>query len=281
MSNVNDTMDSLRNVIDGVSVEDIQLDGVQMRVGNRLVRLEVVSDQPIDIEDDIRKEYRKKLNDKLSNVKDVVNKKFSEMISSVGVLKEEVKRKEQDLSRRLAEANIMPPINMNHAEQGLSVVGSRGNTDKSRLTWLVQGIYWPKFLDGKQIEPQYQKKMISSITFVIETEENRVLGVSTRMPLGLGYFSHYHQSRPDCWGNWHWPVTYETPDDIIAIAREAEGVLENINTGSLANHTPTKLPRINTLKRHLTAERQEVTVNGRSERTGVDSFSEMADVWQT
>jgi len=273
---INNTMNDIRNVIDGVTVDDIQLDGVQMRVGNKIVKLEVVSSDPIDIEGDIREEYKQKVTDKLKGIKSVINNKFNDIIRSVDIMKENLKSKEIDLQRKLSSTNLMPEVYMSHAEEGLSVVnGINGIT-----IWLVQGVYAPKFVDNRFIEKSYQKRMMSHVTFMIETEGNKILRISTRKPLGLMYFNHYHQSRPDCWGDWKPQRTFEDAEDIIQLAREAESVLEKINSHSLADRNPNKLPRFDTLMKHLTNERQEDSVNQRNERTGMNSFVDNTDdVW--
>jgi hypothetical protein len=282
MSDLNDTMKSIVNAVDNVTVDDLKLDGVQVRIGGKLVNLEVVSQSNISYEEEIRDEYREKLNIKLSRIKEVVNEKFSSIMSSVECLKDDISRKERDLDSKLRNTKLMPDVTYDHACQGLSVVKSNSNSHDAMM-WLVQGVYWPKYINHVPIEQSYQKRMVSSIIFVVETEGNKILRVSTRKPIGLEYFEHYHQSLPDCWGEWKPARNFEIPYDIIKVAREAEIVLENINTGSLANHNPRKLPRIETLKKHLDRDFDvnSVTVNNVSQRIGVDTLTvNEDDVWQ-
>jgi hypothetical protein len=114
--------------------------------------------------------------------------------------------------------------------------------------------------------------MISSIIFMITTEDKKVKGVSTRKPVGLDYFEHYHQSKPDCWGKWSPKRDFNGPDDIIKIAKEAEAVLENINPRSLADRSPLALPRFATLERHLlnkAPEKVEISLNQEDIRSGM------------
>ena len=142
----------------------------------------------------------------------------------------------------------MPDVFSSHAEKGLSLVKGRY---KDELMWLVQGIYWPKKVNSTPLEGKFSKKMLTQIIYCIETKNDKVIRVSTRKPIDFSYFNHYHQSTPDCWGNWKHPAKWETPDDIISIAREAEFVLEDINLGSIADHNPRGLPRLTTVKRHI------------------------------
>lgn len=282
MNDLNDTMKSIGDAVDGVTLDSLELDGVQVRIGGKVVKLEVVSKSDIDYVDEIKEEYRVKLNEKLNRIKGVVNDKFNNIMASVESMKGDITRKERELDSKLRNAKLMPDVTYEHAKQGLSIVKSNSSSHDA-MTWLVQGVYWPKTVDHVPIESTYQKKMISNVIFVIDTEGNKVLRISTRKPLGLEYFGHYHQSQPDCWGDWKYARDFEGPDDIIKMAREAEIVLENINTRSLANHTPRKMPRIQTLKNHLDRSVGQVNVsavNNVSQRIGVDTLTvNQNDVW--
>ena len=56
--------------IDQVDVDAVKLDGVTMRLGNKIVRLVVDSESPSDVEDQIKEEYRQKLAIQLNTIKD-------------------------------------------------------------------------------------------------------------------------------------------------------------------------------------------------------------------
>jgi hypothetical protein len=122
------------------------------------------------------------------------------------------------------------------------------------MYYLVHGLYWPKYVDRQAIEPTYTKKMISHIVIMFRTEGNRIKEITTRKPIGFDYFDHYHQAKPDCWGQWKFQRNFRGCDDIIKIAQEAQIVLENVNSGSVANRNPRGLPRKDTLNRHLLPE---------------------------
>lgn len=262
--------------IDNVNIDNLKTDGMTIRIGNQIVKLTATNIENITIEDEIREEFRIKLSEKLKDIKTKLNDKIVELVDFTNRIKDEADRKERELEERLRKSCMMPDITMQHAKRGLSCVkGDR----KDEVIWLVQGIYWPKTVgDGsnwKKIEPAYAKKMISSIIFMIITEGKKVKGVSTRRPVGLDYFEHYHQSKPDCWGKWSYNRTFEGPDDIIKIAKEAEAVLENINPRSLADRTPLALPRFTTLERHLLAKTPEkptiTTLNQEDIRAGIST----------
>jgi hypothetical protein len=244
----------LDSIMETFDINEIKSKGVSLRIGNKVIQLAVDKEETLSLEDEILKELGEKIKEKNDIIKKQVNDKVNEIAKYTLTVQKEFNKKEKELERRIKNAKLMPEINFEHAKRGLSIVsGNRSN----RLFWLVNGIYWPKYIDGKKIEPKYSKKLITDVVFLIETEGNSVLSVSTRKPIGLDYFLHYHQSRPDCWGNWKPKRTWETPDDILNIGREAEAVLENINTKSLAITNPRGLPRKATILRYIVKEKDD------------------------
>lgn len=274
-SNINEDLNS-------VDVDKIKIEGMSIRIGGKIVLIKSIEESPLTIEDEIRSEFKEKINEQQKIVRDKVNFKINEIIEFHNQKRIEYKRKEEELEKKLKDCRVMPDITFSHAEKGLSIVKGSGNND---LIWLVQGIYWPKYVDGKEIEKKFSKKMITNIIFMIKTKGEIILEVSTRKPIGLSYFSHYHQSKPDCWGRWHYKKEWKTPDDIIKVARDAEAVLENINTGSIANHSPNGLPRKTTILNHIVknSENQENVgiLNQQVRRSGIviDNRSNDLDIW--
>jgi len=273
---------SVFNDLDMIDIDKIKTDGMSMRIGNKLVIFKSIEDNPISVEDEIRNELREKINSQQKLIRDKINAKISEMVEYFNQVKREYLRKENDLKRTLRNSTAMPNVEFNHAQRGLSVLkGSNGE-----IIWLVQGVYWPKTIDGKPIEKKFSKKMISPIVFLIKTNDNKVHDVSTRQPIGLDYFDHYHQSRPDCWGQWKHSKDFKTPDDIIKIARDGEAVLENINTSSIATGSPRGLPRKSTILKHIVKNKEEDvlgSLNQQIRRSGisVDTGSDSLDVWSS
>jgi len=267
--------------LDSVDIDKIESDGLSIRVGDKLLKLNVVSNTAIPEVSEIKEEFRQKLNEQQRLIKQKINDKINEITEYHHSMRMEYRRKEKELKDILNRSCPMPEINHTHAQQGLSVVKGDG---PDRLIWLVQGVYWPKTLDHKQIDPKFSKKMISNVVFMIETTKQTVTSVSTRKPIGLDYFSHYHQSRPDCWGKWKNQHTWRSPTDIIKIAREAEAVLENINTGSIADQNPRGLPRKSTLGRHIVESKKSQkmgTLNQTTRRSGIteEIRREDGEVW--
>jgi hypothetical protein len=234
--------------LESVSADDIKLDGFTVRQGNKLIRLEVVHDEPITVENEVREEYRLKLRDKLQEIKSRLNKKINDVVDMTSKIRQEAEKKERELKEKLRKVKAMPDISWRDATKGVSVV--QGD-HRDEIIYLVRGIYYPKFVNEKPIDPTYAKKLMTPVVFLIRTVGNRITELSTRKPMGLEIFPHYHQQNPDCWGDFSYAKSFRNTADIIKIAREAEAVLENVNTHSIAMSSPRGLPRKPTLMRHI------------------------------
>jgi hypothetical protein len=179
----------------------------------------------------------------------------------------------------------MPNITYDQAKAGLSVVKGhkdyRGDADV--MTWLYQGVYWPKFVDSKPIDPKYAKRLISPVTLEIVTVKDRVRSVTVRKTIGLAKFRHYHAmgGDNDCWGQWSIPTRWAEPTDILGIAQHAMGVLENVNTRSPGDQSPSGLPRLSTLSQHVltgdAARNVEYTTSRADERAGIERETDRGD----
>ena len=277
---VDETMESVINKLNGLHVDDLKVDGFQIRSGNKILKFSVQEETECNIEDEIRKELKDKLSKRLVEIGKNVKSKLDEMSNFVSTIKIEYESKKVDLDRKLSSANLMPDITYRHAQKGLSL--SKGYDD-GRLLWLVQSVYWPKYVNDRIIDPKYSKRLIHHIIIAVETLGDKVMNVTVRKPIGLDSFNHYHHN---CWGAWTWAKTWETPDDILEIAKQAEVVLETVNMGSLADASPRGLMRASTLEKHSEAKKQEDvdnfnSVNKRSDSIGIsDSFSR-ENVWST
>lgn len=271
-----DIMDSLQNQISGISIDDIKSNGFTIRSGSKILKLSVLEEISIDnIEDDIRKELSKKLSDRLQKIGETIKKKLDDMSSFVSSIKKEYEDEKEKLERRLESNEIMPNITYEHARQGLSLTkGSNG-----RLVWMFQSVYWPKYIDNRVIDSSYSKRLINHIIITVETLGDSVMKVGVKKPIGLGDFNHFHTN---CWGHWKHNPKWKTPDDIINICKEAEVVLETINTHSLASHSPEGLMRVSTLEKHSTPMSEaEIThtSNRRSENIGISTGFTRNNIW--
>jgi hypothetical protein len=278
------------NVMDNINIDDIKSEGMTVRIGGRVVKLEI-TEETILPEDEIRAEYSRKLTEKLQTIKSVLNEKMSEMAYMVEQNKQDYEEKERELQQRLTDSNLMPDITYEQAKNGLSVVKGSVNRDDEpdTLTWLYQGVYWPKFVDGTPIEPKYAKRLISPVTIEIITVSNRITSVVVRKTIGLEKFEHYHSMghNSDCWGEWKHRSHWTSSNDILDVARESIAVLDNVNSHSPGNQSPNGLPRLATLQQHLlngeAARNVEYTVSRADERSGITTRPEVASggVWST
>jgi hypothetical protein len=249
-----ETLESIESSLGSITLDDIKSEGVTVRFGNKIVKMSVVGEyDESNIENEIREELKKKLQKRLLEVSSVVNKKLNDMSEYFFTLKSELEIKNKELERKMESKNLMPDITLGHLYGGLSLAKGEDGS----LFWVFQSVYWPKYIDNDYvIEPSYSKRLMNHILIVIETRKNKVLNVKLRTPIGFHEFEHYHTN---CWGNWKFKNEWETPDDIIAIAKEAEVVLETINTGSLASRSPNGLMRIETLRKHSFLRSKENT----------------------
>jgi len=280
-------IDYLVTQIDSINIDDIKNEEVHLRLGNKIYKLVCSGD--IDetyMENKIRDEFRKRLTEKLDSIKKKINTKLNQMSEFVSAIKEDYKDKEKELQSKLNNIISMPEITFEHAKKGLSVVRGKG---PQQYFWLVQGIYWPKYVDHDPIDPGFSVGLITPVIILVETNGNRIIDVSVRKPIGLSRFPQYHTISHDreCWGTWKYEREWRTPTDIIKIAQEAQIILENINSGSLGNRAPDGLPGIETVRRHVKKSSKKINnakLNKREERMGVtpqDTHVGGSNIWRT
>ncbi len=273
--------------IDNIDINEVKNDEVNLRIGNHVFKLVNIGNVDESyIENKIREEFKQKLSKKLEVIKKKINVKLNQMSDFVTTIREEYEQKEAGLQQQLRNAISMPDVTEIHAKKGLSVVRGGG---KDNLIWLVQGVYWPKYVNHVPIEPDYSTKMITPIIIMIKTSDRRITNVSVRKPIGLKRFSHYHSfTDSECWGQWKYSDrTWETPDDVIRVAQEAQVVLENVNAKSPGRENPQGLPRLNTLQNHLVKNKkklEQADINQREERMGIETQETHIDdehIWRT
>lgn len=274
---------NIKEEINSIETEiaKIKSDGITLRCGNSVIKFSFESESQLDIEEEIKNELKDKIRKKILSLKEYVEEEMKEMQYIVSNTKSEYEKKEKELKERLALNKPMPNIFMEHARMGVSCINSRDG-----ITWLVRRVYSPKFVDGKRIEPAYVKKMMTGVILLIRTNVNdKVIEVSTRNVGDLEYFQHYHQSSPDCWGNFKpYDRIISTPEDALALADDAMAVLENVNTASIAKRNPIKLPRLDTLRNHILKddENADIKPNKNIEREyGTNLNSDSDNVWNT
>ena len=68
----------LAPMLDGINIDDVKSEGMSIRIGGRVVKLEITDEVSLP-EDEIRAEYSAKLTEKLQQIKGILNEKMSEM----------------------------------------------------------------------------------------------------------------------------------------------------------------------------------------------------------
>lgn len=281
-----DATEGVDEIISGITLDDIRNEAITIRIGGRLVNLEVAKDQPTD-EDVVRKELTDKFNQKLQAIRGFVNEKAMEIENVISTYRNDYEKKERELEKRLAGSNLMPEINRTHSYKGLSVVKGGGAAYDNRpdiYTWIYRTTYKPTRYNGEPLDPKFAKKMITPIIIELTTEGKKILGIRVKKYIGDSDFEHYHGG---CWGDWRYnSEEVKTPDDALRVCENASSILDNINGRSLAHSNPRGLPRNSTLQKNIVRSNtgaSKVESNRRSdERTGLNDDAPTADsVWST
>jgi hypothetical protein len=254
-----------------------------LKAGEQYFKLVAVKESS-NIEDLLKEGYEKQLETEKARIVtecDEAMKEFKAMAeSSLKEAEGEIKK----LEKRLRNSSPMPEITYAHAKAGLSVVKG----DSGRLIWLFHTVYAPQFLDEDMLSPAITKKMTTPMVIMITTSEDVVHGVETRS-VSLDYFRHYHRhgsdSRhdmgSDCWGQWKWHGRkVKSPDEVLALAKEATNVLAKVNSHSPACRSPLGLPRLSTLATHVIKRKKKeeaiaeaaVELNPQQVRAGLDTL---------
>lgn len=290
-------LNEMYEIVDTVDIEGIKADGITIRNGAKLIKLEVVHEEKISIEDEVRQEIAQHVGAKMEEIKHRLNQRLNDALDMTEAVRIECETKERELRKQLKNAQLMPNITKKDAEKGISVV--KGSGPESYI-WLIRGIYWPKYYITNKVDAHKEsivvplkeamsKRMMSEVIFYIETTKNQIIKVSTRKPLTLKKFDHYHQrmTGSDCWGVWKHPATFKSVEDLLKVAKSASSVLETINSTSMANENPKGLPRKTTLiDRGLQEQgviRKQARLDQEHVRLGIneDDNAENDDVWTT
>lgn len=244
--------------LESINLDELKAKGVSLSFGGKTFKftdIEIVKDE--SIEDKIRKEFKEKLNSQQKRIRDKINAKIHQLVQMHQSKQVEFERRESKLKIKYAKSAMMPDINESHMIKGLSVVKGNQNDE---LVWVCRANYNPRFVilnthgrkSRKAIPSRLVTRMKKDILIVVKTKSNKVTNVATKYYSNNNRtfldFPHYHQmGNGDCWGNWKYPKTWDTPDDIIKIAKDGEAVLETINNGSIASRGPSGLPRMKTI----------------------------------
>lgn len=273
--------------IESLSIDDLKSNGITLVIGGKnyiFKGVEIVSD--FSTEKKVRNEYKEKIKTQQDVIREKINSRINQILVMWKNKQKEMERKENDLKTKYSKAAMMPDLKENHYTQGLSVIKGRNNDE---LEWMYRAVYAPKFMkvynnDGsgkhqrKMLSQPHQTKLKTNILIVIRTKGNNVSSIVTKKDNnnGLIKFSHYHQmTDSDCWGSWKGSSSkWETPDDILKLAKYAEGMLETINQGSIGRRHPTGFPMLSTLEKSLKNPPKSLKDNS-------DDINEDDDMWSS
>jgi hypothetical protein len=251
--------DQMISELESINIDDLKAEGLRISLGGKTFTfkdVEVVADE--SVEDRIRNEFKDKLNTQQQRIREKINAKINQLLVMHQQKQREMDRQAEQMKKKFAESAMMPDLDESHLARGLSVV--KGSSNNS-LVWVYRATYNPRFIihypgntvrEGNKVKKPIPTRLVNrmkqDMLILIKTKNNNVTSVATRTLKRMSPFPHYHQqTRQDCWGNWTYPNSWRTPNDIIQIAKAAEAILETINQGSLAERSPNGLPRVNTI----------------------------------
>lgn len=268
--------------LESISVDNLKNEGVSLSFGGKTFKfkdLEIIEDE--SLEDKIRREFRDKLNNQQTKIREKINAKINQLLLMHQQKQDELTRKEQNLKNKYKNTAMMPSISRTHFRKGLSVVKG---TNHGELEWLFRAEYKPKFMviyeDGSAysgsnkeryaIPARMVNRLQRPIVLQILTKGDQITSIRTLDAETMDDFSHYHTN---CWGRWEsWKnKRWNKSDDILAIMKEAQGVLETINQGSIATRAPSDMPKFATLLK-------EVEKYNKKQTTSINNDDE--DVWE-
>jgi len=278
--------------LDSINEETLKSEGVTLSFGGKTFKftdLQIIDDESLEVK--IRNEFKEKINERQQRIRDKINQKINQLLLMHQNKQQEMERKEQQLRDKYEKAAMMPDINESHMLKGLSVVKGRQN---DQLIWIYRAVYNPRFVivysdsfnNRKKkfaIPERLVSRMKSEMLILIHTRGSSVTSIATKKSENNGNhsledFPHYHQQGGgDCWGKWSYERKWNTPDDIIKLAKDAESVLETVNGGSLAQRGPAGLPRYSTLEKSV-KDLDEYKPQTEERRGGSNVHD---DVWQT
>jgi hypothetical protein len=278
--------------LESISLDDLKAKGLTLAFGGKTFKfsdIEIIEDETL--EQKLRTEYKEKLNNQQQRIREKINAKINQLLLMHQQKSQELDRKEQQIKRKYRNMAMMPEITEKHMMKGLSVVKGSANDE---LIWVYKAVYNPRFIviyeegfgsrrkkERKPIPARLVTRLKKEIYILVSTKGERVLSVHTKetkkkndFDIELPAFQHYHQTgTSDCWGSWSYSESWNNPNDILKIAKEAEAVLETINQGSIAKKGPAGLPRLQTLLDAVESIRPESIATTRED---LDND----DVWQ-
>lgn len=279
---------------ENVTLDDIQninADGITIRSGNKVIKLQVTEETVVDDTDAIRQEFAEKFQALMLKVKSDGEDYKNQLKYAFDKERDKLERKEKELQRRMSETSVLPELKTEHLHAGLAVALA----GHGRLLWSFKTVYAPKYINERRIDPTFAKRLVTPICIEVTTNaESRCIGLHVRQILGGKKFHHYHSmsNSSDCWGDFRYDgVKLNGPEDVIEFCKKAAGVLEVINEMSIGTRNPRGLSRLDTVKKHrlkrddtVEVDEKKSAANSRNTRAGVDMVEAQQpdqNVWST
>lgn len=281
---------TVEDVFSPQDITNIQADGISIRSGNKIIKLQVTEEVVIDDTEMIKKELEEKFTEEYRKLTQQFSDYKDQAKHSLREEERKLARKQRELDKLMNETTHLPPLTKTHLHAGLAVA----KNERGGLTWSFKTVYAPKFVGNRRIEPNFAKRLVTPICIEVTTNNGKVSSLVVRQILGNKKFHHYHSmsTSSDCWGNFKFEgVSASTPDDMITFCREVSLLLETINDMSIGTSNPRGLSRLATVEKHLLDAEEKAedkaaktTTNSRNSRAGVDLEAQAAaadNVWST
>ncbi|MCK5016093.1 MAG: hypothetical protein KAS32_03395 [Candidatus Peribacteraceae bacterium] len=267
---------TVQDIFKPQDIADIAADGISIRSGNKVIRLQVTEETVVDDNEAVREELETKFAEQYDILVQQFDKYKDQMRYALDGEKNKLIKKQDELDQRLRDATVLPSITSKHLKAGLSVgVSSGGNG----LIWLYKTVYAPKYVGNRMIDPVFAKRLVTPVCLEILTRpDTRIYSLKVMQILGGNKFQHYHSisNSGDCWGNFTYDgLKVPTVDDMLNFCKSVDGLLETINDLSIGTSNPRGLSRLETIEKHLFAADESrdsgpLPTNSRNARAGVN-----------
>ena len=275
------------------SLDNIQADGISIRVNGQIIKFVASEVQDIGVEEEIKRELTDKYEVEVASLTDQYNSLVGSLKSNFKSRNRELDKRENELDKKAREIVSLPIIREEDTVTGLSV-SVRSRTSGGFL-WSFITVYSPKYVNKSVIDPVFGKRLMTPIRIFIFTDNNwKITEVRLVKLINCDKFAHYHVTgSSDCWGGMKFSgLDVSTSEKALTVIRDVRLVLESINRGSIGNRAPKGLPRLATLEKHLKNERTDpendkrdkTTASRRNDRVGYGSEENEAlsdELWST
>lgn len=239
---VEESKQELFEILNEIDFDKLKERGVLININGKMFRfsdVEVIEEE--SIEEKIRKELREEINVQQKSIREKINNKINQLLTMHTRKQSELEQKERKLEEKYSNISLMPDITFDHLKKGVFVC--RGN-QQGELIWGMKAIYKPLTVDKYSILKEHRERMKRDCYVIVRTKQRNVIDVDVYDNGLKNALDHYHFG---CWGKWKYPKTFNNPNDIIQIMKDAMAVLSNINSGSVAKRQPIGMPRISTV----------------------------------